>query len=248
MGQLLKGKVALITGASRGIGRAIAIEFGKAGALIAINYLKDDIGAKKTSELLTNNNIYHKIYKGDVKDFNFVNQMMDSVEKDFGRLDILVNNAGISKIGLLIDMTEEDFNEVMDTNFRSVFNCSNLAVKKMLKNNGGSIINISSIWGKVGASCEVLYSASKGAVESFTKALGKELAPSNIRVNGIAPGVIDTAMNNIFSKEDRQNITSDIPMMRFGLTEEIGNAALFLASEKASYITAQILNVDGGYL
>lgn len=246
LNNILEGKVALVTGASRGIGREIAIELGKAGALIAINYKEDDEGAKKTIDLLKTKGIFSKAYKGDVKNFSYSKKMIGNVISDFGKLDILVNNAGIAKVGLFMDMTEEDYNEVMDINFKGIFNCSNAAVKYMLPKKTGCIINISSIWGNNGASCEVLYSASKGAVNAFTKALGKELAPSNIRVNAIAPGVIDTSMNNNLSEEEKENLKQEIPLMRFGKSDDIGKLAVFLASENSSYITSQIITIDGG--
>lgn len=246
MNEILKGKVALITGASRGIGRHIAVEMGRAGAVVAINYCKDENGIKKTERLLKEEGIYFKVYRSDVKNSELTKKMIENVVKDFGKLDILVNNAGISKVGLFFDMTEEDYNEVIDTNLKGVFNCTSAVVKYMIKSKAGCIINISSIWGKMGASCEVLYSASKGAVDSFTKALGKELAPSNIRVNAIAPGVIDTSMNSIFTEEERKAMENEIPMMKFGKSEDIGKVAVFLASDSASYITSQIISVDGG--
>jgi 3-oxoacyl-[acyl-carrier protein] reductase len=167
---------------------------------------------------------------------------------DFGKIDILVNNAGVSQIGLLIDSNEEDYNHILDSNFRSVYNCTHAVLNHMISRRSGSIINISSIWGNVGASCEVLYSASKGAINAFTMALGKELAPSNIRVNGIAPGVIDTSMNSYFSDEEISGLKEEIPMDRFGKPKEIGKLAVFLASESSSYITSQIITIDGGLL
>lgn len=157
-----------------------------------------------------------------------------------------MNNAGVSKIGLFTDMTEQDWDDVMNTNLKGVFNCCHQAVKYMLSQKSGSIINISSIWGNYGGSCEVLYSASKGGINAFTKALAKELAPSGIRVNAIAPGVIDTDMNECFTAQDRQLILEDIPMQRFGQAEDVAKLATYLASDDANYITAQIITVDGG--
>jgi 3-oxoacyl-[acyl-carrier protein] reductase len=248
LSNILSGKVALVTGSSRGIGRHIAIEMAKEGASIAINYLKDDNGAKETLELLNNEGIYAKAYKVDIRNFNDAKAMVEDVVNHFGKIDILVNNAGISKIGLFMDQCELDYNETFNSNFKSVFNCTNAAVRYMIERKTGCIINISSIWGNVGASCEVLYSASKGAINSFTKALGKELAPSNIRVNAISPGVIDTKMNSMFSEENIKNMEEEIPMMRFGRSDEIGKLAAFLASDNASYITSQIITADGGMI
>lgn len=248
MSNILSGKVALVTGSSRGIGRHIALEMAKEGASIAINYLKDDNGAKETIELLNNEGIYAKAYKVDIRNFNDAKAMVEDVVNHFGKIDILVNNAGISKIGLFMDQCELDYNEIFNSNFKSAFNCTNAAVRYMIERKTGCIINISSIWGNVGASCEVLYSASKGALNSFTKALGKELAPSNIRVNAISPGVIDTKMNSMFSEENIKNMEEEIPMMRFGRSDEIGKLAAFLASDNASYITSQIITADGGMI
>lgn len=248
MEKVLIGKVAFITGASRGIGKHIALEMGKEGAMVAINYRDDNAGAEETVKLLRENGIYAKAYKGDVGNFKHSAEIVDSVIKDFGKLDILVNNAGISKNGLFIDMTEEDYDEVMETNMKGVFNCSSAAVKYMLHKRKGSIINISSIWGKSGAACEVLYSASKGAVDSFTKALAKELAPSNIRVNAIAPGVIDTSMNNNLNSIEKEALINEISLQRFGKSSEIGKVAVFLASDNSSYITGQVITADGGFI
>lgn len=245
---ILDGKVVLVTGSSRGIGRHIAIEMAREGASVAINYLKDEIGAKETLMILNKEGIYTKEYRVDVRDFKAVTVMMKDIVNRFGKIDVLVNNAGISKIGLFMDHCESDYTEVFDANFKSVFNCTNAAIKYMLEKKEGSIINISSIWGNVGASCEVLYSASKGAINAFTKALGKELAPSNIRVNGISPGVIDTSMNSVFSDEEIKDIKEEIPMMRLGQCNEIGKLAVFLASDNSSYITSQIITIDGGML
>lgn len=248
MEKVLRGKVAFITGASRGIGKHIALEMGKEGAMVAINYRDDNAGAEETVKFLRENGIYAKAYKGNIGNFKCSVEIVDSVIKDFGKLDILVNNAGISKNGLFIDMTEEDYDEVMETNMKGVFNCSSAAVKYMLHKREGSIINISSIWGKSGAACEVLYSASKGAVDSFTKALAKELAPSNIRVNAIAPGVIDTSMNNNLHSFEKEALINEIPMQRFGKSSEIGKVAVFLASDNSSYITGQVITADGGFI
>lgn len=247
MEKVLTGKVAFITGASRGIGKHIAFEMGKEGAIVAINYKEDQNGAKETVRLLKEHGIYAKAYKGDVSSFSASAEMVNSIVNDFGKIDILVNNAGISKTGLFIDFEEEDYNIVMDTNFRGVFNCTSAAVKYMINKKEGSIINISSIWGNIGASCEVLYSASKGAVNSFTRALAKELAPSSIRVNAIAPGVIDTSMNDNLNVSEKEELKNEIPLLRFGESEEIGKVAVFLASDNSSYITGQVITADGGF-
>lgn len=244
----LSGKIALVTGSSRGIGRSIAVELSKHGAITIINYKDDEAGAEQTLREVKENGGNGAIFRCDISVNTEVKNMIQDIVNKFGKIDILVNNSGISKIGLFIDMAEKDYDDIMNVNFKGVYNCTSYAVKDMIKRKSGSIINISSIWGNVGASCEVLYSATKGAINSFTKALGKELAPSGIRVNAISPGVIDTKMNKVFSEEEREELKNEIPMMRFGKTEEIAKAVVFLASSEASYITSQVLTVDGGML
>jgi 3-oxoacyl-[acyl-carrier protein] reductase len=244
----LKGKVALITGASKGIGRAIALELSKQGVLVALNYSNDDNCALETLDLIKKNNGYAKLFKYDVGNYENAELLVEEVINCFGRLDIVINNAGISKIGLFIDMTEKDWDSTMNVNIKGVFNVTHNAAKHMLKMKTGNIINISSIWGNVGASCEVIYSASKGAINSFTKALAKELAPSNIRVNAIAPGVIETGMNQWLGQEERSALEDEIPMGRFGTAEEVAKLAAFLCSDEAKYLTGQIITIDGGLL
>ena len=244
----LTGKVVVITGGTRGIGKAIALEFGKAGASIVLNYHKNDEEADNTIKLLKNLGVYVVSSKGDISDYNYTKKLIDFVIDKFGTIDILVNNAGISKIGLFIDETVEDWDKIIGINLKGTFNCCHNAVKHMIGKKKGCIINISSIWGNVGASCEVIYSTSKGGINSFTKALAKELAPSNIRVNAIAPGVIDTEMNGWLSNEEKVELKNEIPMMRFGKVDEVAKLALFLASDNASYITGKIFTIDGGLL
>lgn len=244
----LSGKIALVTGSSRGIGRSIAVELSKHGVIAIINYKDDKAGAEETLREVKGNGGNGAIFRCDISVNTEAKNMLEDIVSKFGKIDILVNNSGISKIGLFMDMTEKDYDDMMNVNFKGVYNCTSYAVKDMIKRKSGAVINISSIWGNVGASCEVLYSATKGAINSFTKALGKELAPSGIRVNAISPGVIDTKMNKVFSKEEREELKNEIPMMRFGNTEEIAKAAAFLASSEASYITSQVLTVDGGML
>lgn len=244
----LKNKVALVTGGSRGIGRGIAIELAREGAIVIINYSSDDIGAEKTIEVIKNNGGTAITIKGNVKDISFVKSMIDEIMDKYKKLDILVNNAGISKFGMVIDATEEDYYQVMDVNFKSVFNCTKTALNVMMYEKKGVILNISSMWGERGASCEALYSASKGAINSFTKAIAKEVSSCNIRVNAIAPGVIDTEMNEVFSEEEKEELKNEIALERFGTIKEIGRTAAFLCSDDASYITGQIINVDGGKL
>ena len=243
----LLGKIAIITGASRGIGREIAIAFAKEGAGIAIVYSKDDSGAEETLEYLKEIGASAIKIKRDISIFENTAQIVEEVLSHYGKIDILVNNAAQSVIGLFSDSDKEGINKIMNINLLGPMYLTN-NVLPHLYGNEGVILNISSMWGEVGASCEVLYSASKGGINSFTKALAKELAPSNIRVNAIAPGVIDTKMNEFLSEEDRNNIEEEIPIGRFGAPEEIASTAVFLCSKDASYITGQIIRVDGGFI
>lgn len=246
MGKLL-GKTALITGASRGIGRAIAIEFAKEGANIVINYSKDELGAEETLKILKDIGVVAYKIKEDVSSFEGAEKIIDFTLKSFGKIDILVNNAAKSTIGLFMDSSKEEIENILNTNLLGPLYLSKMAIPHMINKNG-VILNISSMWGEVGASCEVLYSTSKGGINLFTKALAKEMAPSNIRVNAIAPGVIDTSMNSFLSKEDRKDLEEEIPFGRFGSPEEIGKIAVFLCSKDSSYITGQIIRADGGYI
>lgn len=244
----LEGKVAIVTGASRGIGKGIAIQLAKAGACVVINYKSNDEEAEKTYQEIKKIGAYAMKIKGDVSDYEFSKQMIKTTVDKLGKVDILINNAGISKIGLFMDATPGEWNNILDVNLKGTINCSHNAVKEMIKQKSGSIINISSMWGEVGASCEVIYSASKGAINSFTKSLAKELAPSNIRVNAIAPGVIDTEMNGWLSSDERKSLIDEIPMMKFGEVSDVGMLVTFLASENSKYITGQVITIDGGML
>ncbi|MBZ9633943.1 elongation factor P 5-aminopentanone reductase [Clostridium sp. FP1] len=242
----LKGKVAIVTGGSRGIGKGIAIELAKAGACVVINYKSNDVAAEKTMQEISEIGAYALKIKGDVSDYEFSKKLIKTTVEKLGKIDILINNAGISKVGLFMDATPSEWDGILNVNLKGAINCSHNAVKEMIKQKSGSIINISSMWGNVGASCEVIYSASKGAINSFTKALAKELAPSNIRVNAIAPGVIDTEMNSWLTEDDRESLVAEIPMMKFGEVEDVGMLVTFLAGENSKYITGQIITIDGG--
>lgn len=245
---ILKGRTALVTGSSRGIGRNIAIELAKAGAIVAINYKEDIDGANETLNIIKNSGSYCVTVPGDVGSPGGAKQIIGAAIDKLGSIDILVNNAGISKIGLLIDMQEEEISNMLDVNLKGIINCSKYALDYMLPRKKGNIVNISSIWGNVGASCETVYSAAKGGVNSFTKALAKEVGPSNIRVNGIAPGIIDTEMNRWMSNEERETLIDDIPLMEFGTGEDIGKLVVFLVSDSSKYITGQIITADGGMI
>lgn len=243
----LEGKIALITGASRGIGRAIAIEMAKEGASIIINYSKDLENSSKTEKEIIENGGYCKSIRADISNYKEAKDLTKKIIDKFGRIDILVNNAGISKVGLFIDTKEEEFDEIIGTNLKGVYNTCHNVVPYMIKKSRGSIINISSVWGDVGASCEVLYSASKGGVNSFTKSLGKEMASQGIRVNAISPGVIDTSMNSFLTPEEKAELINQIPLGKFGEGKDVAELAVFLASEKSKYITGQVIKIDGGY-
>lgn len=237
-------KKALITGASRGIGKAIAWEFAKAGfELYLICHNNIDVLKAFAEELENENKISCHCYMADISD----NDKMQEILKDIPDVDVLVNNAGISYIGLLTDMSYEEWQQVINTNLSSCFITSKHFIPGMVNRKQGKIINISSVWGNVGASMEVAYSASKGGMNSFTKALAKELAPSNIQVNAIACGVIDTDMNKCFSKEDMQNLIDEIPADRLGKTEEVARLVLQICTGN-EYLTGQIITMDGGWI
>lgn len=243
----MKSKTAFITGASRGIGRAIAEEFARAGYSLAVNCQTSKEELRSLAESLKA--AYHVPCLpliGDVSDEDFVKQAFQAVRQEFGMADVLVNNAGISHIGLLSDMSLEEWNRVIQVNLTSLFCCCKHAVPDMVRQKSGAILNISSVWGNVGASCEVAYSASKGGVNGFTRALAKELAPSGIRVNAIACGVIDTQMNQCFSEEERKQLSEEIPAGRFGLPREVASLALSMVNAPP-YLTGQIVTMDGGW-
>ena len=230
----MSAKIALVTGASRGIGKTVSEKLYENGYEL---YLV----CQNNTEAMSCIPGHH--YTGNVADYDFIS----SIFEDIPHIDLLVNNAGISKTGLLQDMTREEWDEVISVNLSSVFNTCHFAVKKMVPRHSGRIINISSIWGIAGASTEVAYSASKGGVNAFTKALAKELAPSGIQVNAVACGVIDTDMNRFLSDEERSCLETEIPAGRFGTTEEVADLVLKLA-EAPSYLTGQIIGIDGGFI
>ncbi len=240
-------KCALITGASGGIGSAIALELAKDFNIVAC-YNSDENGASLLAEKLRENGADFILCKVDVSDSAQVNKVFADASEKFGGVSVLVNNAGIAQQKLFTDITEEEFDRITAVNFKSVFNCCKCAVPYMVSQKSGKIINISSMWGVCGASCETVYSATKAAVIGLTKALGKELAPSNIQVNCIAPGAIDTKMNNNLSESDKADFANEIPAGRFGKPEEIAKTVAFLASEGSDYINSQVITVDGGLI
>lgn len=243
----MKQKIAAITGASRGIGRAIAIKYAQLGYNIAINCIKNTDMLKKVQQESLQYGVKCICYVGDISIYKNAVSFFDLIEKEYGKLDVLINNAGISHIGLLQDMSEDEWNNIIHTNLNSVFNCSKLATIMMLKEKSGHIINISSVWGCVGASMEVAYSTSKGGINSFTMALAKELAPSNIQVNAVACGIFDTDMNKFLDKEELNAIKEEIPAGRLGKPEEAANIICTL-TDNNSYLTGQIIKLDGGWM
>ncbi|MBH1942567.1 SDR family oxidoreductase [Mobilitalea sibirica] len=243
----MKRKTVLITGSSRGIGKAIAVKFAKKGYNVVINCTnREDLLLKTKAELETYQISCHA-FVGDIGQYEVAKELFTQIKKLYGHLDVLVNNAGISYIGLLTDMSPSDWSKVMTTNLTSVYNCCSLAIPDMVKNKYGKIINISSVWGNVGASCEVAYSASKGGMNAFTKALAKELAPSNIQVNAVACGAIDTEMNQFLEDEELLQLTNEIPSSRLGRAEEVADLVYHLAY-KNEYLTGQIIGLDGGWI
>ena len=236
-------KTALITGASRGIGKACAVKMAACGYNLFLVCEKNIATLEKLCEELHKKyNISSKAYKADVSDLDALKSIFDDIED----LDVLINNAGISYVGLLSDMTAEEWNRIVSVNLTSVFYTSKLAVPKMLSKHSGTIINISSVWGNVGASMEVAYSATKGGVNGFTKALAKELAPSNISVNAIACGFVDTDMNRHLSEEDLEAVKTEIPADRFATCEEIADS-VYSVLTAPSYLTGQVITVDRGW-
>lgn len=243
----MQSKTVLVTGSSRGIGKAIAIKFAKKGYNVVINGSKKNDELQQTKAEIERHSVSCLAFLGDMGDFDTVKELFEQIKKQFGTLNVLVNNAGISYVGLFTDMKPEDWNRVMTTNLNSVFNCCSLAVPNMVKNKQGKIINVSSVWGNVGASCEVIYSASKGGMNAFTKALAKELAPSNIQVNAVACGAIDTEMNRFLADEELMELTNEIPASRLGKAEEVADLIYYLAN-KNEYLTGQIIGLDGGWI
>ena len=239
-------KTVLVTGASRGIGRAIAIAYAKKGYNIVICGRNQETLTDAADEIASLGADCLAV-ACDVGKFDEVEALFAKATARFGDIDVLINNAGISHIGLLQDMSIEEWNGIVNTNLSSVFSCCKLAMPGMIRRGSGSIINISSVWGVSGASCEVAYSATKGGINAFTKALAKELAPSGINVNAIACGVIDTEMNRCFSEEEIQNIIEEIPAGRMGSPDEVAALALSI-SEGSSYLTGQVIVLDGGYI
>ncbi len=245
---LLEGKVAIITGASRGIGKAIAQKFVENGATVAFTYLSSDEKAKALEEELTKNGGRVKGFKSNASNFDEAQKLADEVMDAFGAIDIVVNNAGITRDNLLMRMSEEQWDEVMEVNLKSIFNLSKAVLRPMLKARKGSIINMSSVVGVSGNAGQANYSASKAGILGFTKSLAQELGSRNIRCNAIAPGFIETEMTEALDPKVVQEWRNTIPLKRGGSPEDVANLCVFLASDMSGYITGQTINVCGGML
>ena len=246
--KLLEGKTVLVTGASRGIGRGIALKMAEAGASVAFTYLSSPDKAAALEQMLQQYGTQCKGYRSDASSFSAAEELISSILADFGGLDAVVNNAGITRDNLLMRMTEEQFDEVIKTNLKSVFNITRACQKPMLKARKGSIINISSIVGVKGNAGQSNYAASKAGVIGFTKSIALELGSRNIRCNAIAPGFIETEMTEAVNEEAVAKWKESIPMKKAGTVEDVANVVLFLASDMSAYVTGQTINVCGGLL
>lgn len=244
--KLLENKTALVTGASRGIGEAIALKFAEHGANVAFTYLSSEERAKAQEEKLNALGIKAKAYRSDAGDFAAAEQLAKDVLNDFGNIDICVNNAGISRDNLLLRITPEQWDEVMNANLKSVFNLTKQVIRPMMKNRGGSIINLSSVVGVRGNAGQSSYAASKAGILGFTKSIAAELGSRNVRCNAIAPGFIETDMTDYLKDGGGEQWFSQIPLQRFGKPEEIADVALFLASDMSNYVTGQVISACGG--
>lgn len=241
-------KVALITGSSRGIGRAEAIKLARDGYAVCVNCVEREDKAQELVDMLRSNGCEAMWYKADVADAAAVKQMVAAIEEKLGAVTLLVNNAGIAKQCLFQDMTEDYWRHIFDVNLNGAFNTIQAVLPHMLHEHSGCIINTSSIWGQHGASCEVAYSATKHAIIGLTRSLAQELAPTNIRVNCVAPGVIDTDMVQVLGTETLAALAEDTPAGRLGRPEDIAAVVSFLASDAASFITGQVITSDGGFI
>ena len=246
MQNTLTGKVALVTGASRGIGKAIALKLAAEGAAVVINYHGSMEKAKEVKAEIESDGGIAEIMQCNVADYQATEAMIRKVTDDFGRLDILVNNAGITRDGLLMKMSEEDFDTVLDTNLKGPFHCIRFAARQMLRQRGGRIINLSSVSGILGNAGQANYSASKAGVIGLTKSAARELASRGITVNAVAPGFIETEMTAVLPEKVRESAVAQIPLGTFGTAEDVAEAVAFLASDSARYITGQTIHVDGG--
>ena len=246
--KLLQGKTALVTGASRGIGRGIAMKFAEQGANIAFTYLSSVEKGKALEEELSKHGIKAKGYRSDAADFKTADELVNSVVADFGTVDVLVNNAGITRDGLLMRMSEQQWDEVMSANLKSIFNLTKAIQRPMLKQRKGSIINMSSVVGIKGNAGQANYAASKAGIIGFTKSVALELGSRNIRSNAVAPGFIETEMTEALDPKVVEQWKQNIPLKRGGTVEDVANLTLFLASDLSAYITGQVITVCGGMM
>ena len=242
---MYENKVVLVTGGSRGIGASLVKFLATKGYQVILNYNKSEEEAKKIQIELQKQNIKIDIIKANVANKLEVSKLVKYIIERYNKIDVLINNAGISQEKLFLDLTDDDWEHIMNINLNSVYFCSKEVLPYMLKRKEGCIINISSIWGETGASCEVAYSTTKAAINGFTKALAKEMGPSNIRINSIAPGIIDTDMNKNLSQEDITKIKEEIPLNKIGVPEDIAKCAKWLIED--TYTTGQIININGGW-
>lgn len=243
---MLDKKVALVTGASRGIGREIALTLAAQGNFVVVNYNGSEARAKEVVEAIEKNGGQAAAYQCSVSNFNACQEMIQNIIKEYGRLDILVNNAGITRDNLIMRMKEEDFDAVINTNLKGTFNTIRHTARQMLKQKSGKIINISSVSGILGNAGQANYAASKAGVIGLTKTMARELASRGITVNAVAPGFVDTEMTEVLSDDVKEAACRQIPLGRFGKTKDIAEMVAFLASDKADYITGQVISVDGG--
>ncbi|MBD5085906.1 MAG: glucose 1-dehydrogenase [Clostridiales bacterium] len=241
-------KTAIISGASRGIGKTTALSLAKEGYRVIVNYLNSKDAAESICEQINSAGGSAILFKADMGNPCQIADMVEQVKKDYGSIDLLVANAGIGHNALLIDHSDDAVKKIIDVNLVGVITLCREVGKVMLSQKSGNIITLSSMWGQVGGSCESVYSAAKGGIIAFTKAIAKEFSLSNIRVNCIAPGFIDTDINANLSQSDKQSLIQEIPLLRSGTTQDVADAIVWLASEKASYITGQVLAVNGGLI
>lgn len=242
----LTGKTVLVTGGSRGIGKSVALALAKEGANVIINYTSNEESAANVVKKIEGFNVKGLAVKANISKAEEVDSMIDEIKENFDGIDILINNAGITKDNLFVRMKEKDWDQVMEVNLKGVFLCTKAVVRKMIKQKYGRIINMSSVVGVIGNPGQVNYCASKAGVIGFTKSLAREIASKNITVNAIAPGFIETNMTKILSESVKESMIDIIPMRRYGKPEDIANLVVFLSSDKASYITGQVIHVDGG--
>ena len=243
---MLEGKVAVVTGASRGIGRAIALKLDSLGAAVVVNYNGSREKAEKVKQEIEDNGGNASIYQCNVSDYEACQNMIQSIIEEYGRIDILINNAGITRDGLLMKMSEADFDQVIDTNLKGAFNTTRFVTRQMLRQKSGRIINMASVVGVTGNAGQVNYAASKAGIIGLTKATAREVASRGITVNAIAPGFIETDMTDVLPDKVKEASVSQIPLGKFGKPEQVAAAVAFLSSDDAGYITGQVLNVDGG--